>query len=296
MKLAMTLLVRDEEDIIEANIQFHLNSGVDVIFVIDNDSVDGTRKILDKYKKLGKLFYWVEKEHNYRQDKWVSFLARQAVKKGADVIFHCDADEFWFARFGLKKAIRMDLKDVLFVPVINYLPPFNKSKIIKKISFDKFNYIIKKTTLVPGYVKDRISSDVFFYTYPNKVMTSSKYTKIGYGNDTVLGSKNAKTSISKLIKIYHFPIRGFAHFRQKVINGGLSYLKNPVKNPSIGWHWKKWFKVYKKGKIFEEYKILTRIDILNTLIKNRIIRKQKVCWTIRYAEDIYNFKRKLGLL
>lgn len=292
MKVAMTLLVRDEKDIIEANIQFHLNSGVDIILVIDNDSVDGTRDILDKYKKTGKLKYWIEKNHTYEQDKWVSFLAKKAAKMGADVIFHCDADEFWFTRGNLKKIIKKELKDILFIPVINYLPPQRISKKIEKISFNKFSFTVSKTEFVPGLVRDRVSSDLLFYTYPNKVMTTSKYTKIGYGNDTVLNSENAITANSNKIRIYHFPIRGFGHFKQKVINGGSSYLKNPVKNPSIGWHWKKWYQIYKKNGIRLEYKKLTRSENLNKLIKDKMIKKRRVPLKIKFTNQIYKIKNK----
>ena len=40
MKLVMTLLVRDEDDIIASNIDFHLNRGVDFIIAMDNLSVE----------------------------------------------------------------------------------------------------------------------------------------------------------------------------------------------------------------------------------------------------------------
>ena len=42
MKLVMTLLVRDEEDIVEDHLIYHLNQGVDFVVATDNRSVDGT--------------------------------------------------------------------------------------------------------------------------------------------------------------------------------------------------------------------------------------------------------------
>ncbi len=51
-KLIMTLLVRDEADILEYNICHHLNQGVDFIIAIDNGSIDKTPDILRKYQKM----------------------------------------------------------------------------------------------------------------------------------------------------------------------------------------------------------------------------------------------------
>ncbi len=38
MKLVMTLLLRDEEDIVRENLDFHLAQGVDRVIVTDNGS------------------------------------------------------------------------------------------------------------------------------------------------------------------------------------------------------------------------------------------------------------------
>src|SRR4051794_32396739 len=55
MKLAMTLLVRNEEDILEANLDFHLSRGVDFVIAIDNNSEDDTGRILDAYASKGSV-------------------------------------------------------------------------------------------------------------------------------------------------------------------------------------------------------------------------------------------------
>lgn len=49
----MTLLVRDEQDIIRENIEFHLSQGVSFFIVTDNLSADGTAAILKEYEEMG---------------------------------------------------------------------------------------------------------------------------------------------------------------------------------------------------------------------------------------------------
>ena len=97
----MTLLVRDEIDIIRLNIEFHLNRGVDFIIATDNNSADGTREVLAEYEALGLVHLIDEPGHDYAQAHWVSrmaFLARDTYN--ADWILNNDADEFWCPQHG----------------------------------------------------------------------------------------------------------------------------------------------------------------------------------------------------
>ena len=55
MKLAMTLIVRNEADIIEDNLRYHRAQGVDFFIVLDNGSTDGTVEILERYEQAGIL-------------------------------------------------------------------------------------------------------------------------------------------------------------------------------------------------------------------------------------------------
>ena len=47
-RIVMALLVRNEEDIIEMNIRFHANKGVDAFIVMDNGSEDRTCEIIQE--------------------------------------------------------------------------------------------------------------------------------------------------------------------------------------------------------------------------------------------------------
>ena len=50
----MTLLVRNEADIVDAQLAFHLNAGVDFVIATDNRSDDGTTEILERYERAGR--------------------------------------------------------------------------------------------------------------------------------------------------------------------------------------------------------------------------------------------------
>ena len=76
MKIVMTLLVRDEQDIIRENIEFHLSQGVDYFIATDNKSVDLTTRHLKKHEKKGILHYIFKGKDNYNQHEWITRMAR----------------------------------------------------------------------------------------------------------------------------------------------------------------------------------------------------------------------------
>lgn len=102
----MSLVVRDEADIVDAQIAYHLNAGVDFVIATDHNSRDGTTEILESYAREGFLARY-PRSGDARDDAWRSEMARVAAREHhADWVIDSEADEFWVPR-------GESLKDVL---------------------------------------------------------------------------------------------------------------------------------------------------------------------------------------
>jgi hypothetical protein len=97
----MTLVVRDERDVIEQHLAFHRAAGVDAMIVTDHASSDGTEEVLARHERDGFLTVLREPAGPFRQREWVTRMARLAADEhGADWVINGDADEFWWPRGG----------------------------------------------------------------------------------------------------------------------------------------------------------------------------------------------------
>jgi hypothetical protein len=127
VKIVMTLLVRDEADIIRQNIAYHRARGVDHFVVTDNLSIDGTTDILIELEREGLIDLIHERDDTYAQAKWVTRMARRAAMlHGADWVINCDADEFWWPLTpSLKDPCAAAASDVFALEVqrTNFVPP-----------------------------------------------------------------------------------------------------------------------------------------------------------------------------
>jgi hypothetical protein len=99
MRIVMTLCVKDEADILDAQLAFHLHAGVDLVIVTDTGSTDGSLDILHRYASAGVLHLEHEAQADFQQSVAVTRMARRAAAEfGADWVINSDADEFWWPR------------------------------------------------------------------------------------------------------------------------------------------------------------------------------------------------------
>lgn len=224
-KLVMTLLVRNEADIIRHNIDFHLNQGVDFIMATDGGSVDGTKEILVEYEKKGVLHLLEEREYTSRQAVWVNRMGRIAFEDyKANIIFHCDADEFWTSKTGnLKDELLKEAgTDVLVVNLVNVLPEDRNGA--ESFPGDS-RWAVVNPIETDNFEEDSKGKNLYLFRYPPKVIfkTNKKFLEVTDGNHVIANMDSTiNLKVSREITIYHYPLRNKAQFFTKVKNFGIA--------------------------------------------------------------------------
>jgi len=197
VKIVMTLLVRDEIDIVDEFLRYHLDLGVDFVIATDHRSTDGTTDILARYERDGRLHLLRESSESLRQPEWVTRMARLAATEfDADWVVNSDVDEFWWPRDG-------SLREVLgAVParfgVVNglwrhfVLRPEGDEPFFERMTVRRTPSTDETSTYVPAF-KAVHRAD------PNVV--------VGRGNHKAFGNGLVQLRDWVPFEVLHFPVR-----------------------------------------------------------------------------------------
>lgn len=251
MFIALTVLCRNEEDIIDQMISFHLSRGIDIVVATDNASTDSTREILSKYEQAGQLILLDEKSHTHDQSVWVSRMARIAIEEyGADWVINADADEFWWPQSGNFKqelAGISEQQNALQINRFNFIPPPLQNK-----------------PLVPFYesmiIREKQSKNSLGLPLPPKVCHRAlNDVNVEDGNHAIRHGGMPVPSFSYSgIEILHFPVRNYNQFEHKIRLGYEAIQRNPrISNTGVGSTWGEIYRKHvKSGSLWQYYQSL----------------------------------------
>jgi hypothetical protein len=246
MKLVVTLMVRDEVDIIAAMVEHHLDQGADLIIATDNGSVDGTTDVLQRYADAGAVELHHDPVHRKQQHAVVTQMARRAFTEfGADWVVNADADEFWAPQdksLTLRSAfeqIPLDL-DAFNVPVVNMVGP----PALKGSGIDRLLWRDHRTA-------EQLQA-IGIYAQPtdNAVHRGDPDVVVAQGNHFVSLRSNGQPDPAYALETFHVPWRSWEQFERKVVNTGRSYEANPDLKPSKNHHGMADWRRYVAGRLF----------------------------------------------
>lgn len=208
--LVMTLLVRDEEDILDAHIGFHLSAGVDFVIATDHGSRDGTGAVLERYANEGVLHVLRESGPEFRQPEWVTRMARlAAVEYGADWVINSDADEFWWPSGGNLKQVLARTPDDYGV-VRTFVRPF-----LPRPGYGPFAERMTVRLTPTAAINDPSSS---FKVNVRLAHRATAGVVVGRGNASVRAPGLRLFPGTCALDVLHFPMRSLAQFRRKFLD------------------------------------------------------------------------------
>jgi hypothetical protein len=243
MRVVMTLLVRDEADLLRTHLEHHLAQGVDFFLITDNGSSDATPAIAAEAVARGLARLIHEPADTYEQSRWVTHMARLAAEEhGADWVIHSDADEFWISRHPgqtLREAIAA-------VP-----------SGCRRLSVPRWNALISReldaaqATLAPEQIQafECDPHNTLGNPLPPKVLHRADATAVvGQGNHDVALADPGVADAEERLLILHFPYRGRDPYQHKIRIGGRAYLAHPGAACS-GLTWRIDYRHYMAGRL-----------------------------------------------
>ncbi|MFT4135075.1 glycosyltransferase family 2 protein [Microbacterium sp.] len=229
--IAMTMMVRDEADIVGAMIQYHLDQGVDLFLVTDNGSVDGTTRILEDFARDGRIELAHDPRHEKQQHEVVTRMSREAARRGAQWVLNADADEFWSA-VDPSRTIAEELADLdpaigaFEVPVIDMTgAPARRGTGLQRLVY---------RDLRPDDVMAGLG--VHAHSTPDVAFVPNQTVEVAQGNHFVSVPANGRVPDGRGLVVHHYPWRSWSQFCRKVENAGRAYEASPHLRPSANHH------------------------------------------------------------
>lgn len=286
VKLLMTIVLKNEEEIIEQNIRFHYAMGVDGFIVTNHNSTDNSVEILEKLKKEGLVLEIInENGLEHRHSIWVHRMIKIAKNKyNADWVINADADEFYYSN-------DLNLKiSILKYPKINvYKVESTFSFAIETENFLENPYFLKNplktfeedSLEISNLIKNKYTIEGA-RSCPKVIHKTNGYLKIIDGNHMV-SMRNAVVAPCNDIVLYHYNIPSFKRYEDKakrwmsnahLLTNGENYLTKIID-------------MYKDGKLKEYFDSIYGEEIRELLFDKGIVQKDY---------SVINFMKYNGLV
>jgi hypothetical protein len=266
--------VVDEADIIEYFIEYHLALGVDGFVATDVGSTDGTRDLLDRYARRGRLHLLREADPAAPRagyDGYVMVGAAQEVYR-ADWCLCCDADEFWV--FGGQDApgyFASAPSPIVTFPRYNMVPS-RDAQSGRLLHFAEFSLLARQPL---DFIYDcrrldeRETVDALLSGYPPEILRrvapkvalrSGTIRSLGVGFHNAVPIDPALSRHDEALGyIVHFPVRSPVEWQHKAELVSRYLVNNPPElDPDTGWpkaalHWVRLSAIFAHGLVEQDF-------------------------------------------
>ena len=294
--IALLISVRDEAQFIHANIQHHLEMGIDRFVFTEICSSDGTRELLQTYEKDPRFHITYLDDQYPRKYPWKRVMVDIAKKHfGATWMISIDADELLLPKSGdLKKEMesisghgcRINRYNVALSEQITFQDYYRTNSLFNS------PVVAKTNPLTRAYLKEGKPFPWILGPIDSKVIARAdcveEFTPGGHGVFDGADDERFETIASNLI-ILHFPFTTYQRFRNKISN--IADFEKMVREinrerPETGWQWHRWVRIFEQG----EDALKAEFD--RQIIGRKQLSNKKRNGTIRKARSVFNMLAK----
>jgi Glycosyl transferase family 2 len=298
----MALKVRDEGDVIEANLRFHHALGVSHFVVTDNGSTDETPEILRRYVDAGLATVLDEPGTDYRirGAEWLTRMARIAARDlDADWVIHTDADEFWLpvaGSLGDTLAAIPDRYGVVVAPRVEFVGrPDGPGTFAERLTVREARSRLQPKVAhraLPNIVSlDRGAHDVALEGPDGDVASAvrppgravHRSVRDAGASDEVQSEAETKLVWTPTwpLRILHFPVRSFAQFKRRT---EVAIFEGHY--PDWG-RFKRLRELYEQGRFEELYAdlVLDDDDVATAIEAGRLVRDERFARVLAQCPD-----------
>jgi hypothetical protein len=234
MILAVTLMVRDEADVIPAWLDHHVAQGFDVFVITDNGSTDGTTALLEAFAERDDVTVDLRHDpvHRKQQGTVVTGMARDAAAvHGADWVVNADADEFVLPvdrSLTVRRVLeRLDpVVGAFTVPVVNLVGALAESG----AGVERLHWRDERS------VDELTAIGLLAPPTANAVHVGDPDVTVVQGNHQVSVANGAPVPEELALEVLHLPWRSWAQYAHRVEVTGRAYDANPDLTPSPRHH------------------------------------------------------------
>jgi hypothetical protein len=234
MILAVTLMVRDEADVIPAWLDHHVAQGFDVFVITDNGSVDGTTDLLQAFAARDDVTVDLRHDpvHRKQQGSVVTGMARDAAARhGADWVVNADADEF-IVPVDRSRTVRQVLEQLdpavgaFAVPVVNLTGAMAESG----AGVERLHWRDERSA------DELQAAGLVAHPTANAVHVGDPDVVVVQGNHRVSIENGAPVPSALALEVLHLPWRSWEQYAHRVEVSGRAYEENPALTPSPRHH------------------------------------------------------------
>lgn len=236
MKVFGISMVRNEADIIETNVRYHLSLGLDRLLIVDNGSTDGTDRVLERLARDRRV-QWTRDSGPYNQSETLTQLAREAFKEGANWIVPFDGDEFIHpCRGGIKDILSRSEAGALCVQLVSYIQRRDQIQASPAALLQMTRRIdqpVGPLDRLQELVESRQIAYVEMMYPPKWISRASAEIEISTDNHFVSGVRGHRENTEE-IAILHAPLRARSILESKADQG--YRIEEAGWGPGAGWH------------------------------------------------------------